>query len=265
MAIDIESLSLWDIGFRWAGCDPDRLWLRLPLLVRDNFRILMGAILNGEIICSTLCLDKLPSGSRSDPKYYIRTHIDDVYACIHGVAFKRSLLRWATLDRAGFLTWCSCRGITPPEFWFPPGWKYEYEHPEEIWPGLIVRHQEPENDSTLVSFAYDWPAEPESIEEPVIREALEDTNSPSLRKNQAAKVACQQIAMVLWQKDSSRRIADVIRDDLIQEYGGAKYFNEDTVREWIKVVAPTDVRARKGRPPKRNGAKADDVTPTETL
>ncbi|TLN00322.1 hypothetical protein FDZ73_19790 [bacterium] len=252
MALDADELSVWEIAFRWADRDPDELWFRIPLLVRDNLRVLMGAILNGEIICSTLCLDKRPSGLQADPAYYIRTHIDDVYACIHGVGFKRNLLRWATLDRQDFLVWCSCRGIAPPEFWFPPGWKHAYEHPDGLLPGLVVRHNEPESDGTLVHFSYDWPEGPEpDTEEQGDGMDANESGSASLRRNQIATIACQQIAKAIWSKDPTRRIADVIRDELIQEYGGAKYFNEATVREWIKTSAPPDVRANRGRPRKK--------------
>jgi hypothetical protein len=263
MALDTEELSVWDIAFRWVGHDPAQYRLRLPLLVRDNFRVLMNAILSGEIICPTLCLDKLPSGSKADPRYYVRTHIDDVYACIHGTKFNRKLLKWATLERSNFLEWCSCRGIIPPEFWFPPGWKHEYESPDGIRPGLVVRHKEPSDDNTIASFSYDWPERESEIDGEAIDEAPEEASISALRRNQAAKIACQQIATAIWQKDPARRIAEVIRDDLIQEYGGAKYFNDDTIREWIKVVAPKEVRARRGRPRKENGDKGDKPYPDE--
>lgn len=251
MALDADELSVWEIGFRWAGHDPAGFWLRIPVGVRDNFRVLMKAILSGEIICQTLCLDKRPPDSKADPRFYIRTYIDDVYASIHDARHSRKLLRWAALERDGFLTWCSCRGISPPEFWFPPGWKMEYEHPEELWPGFAVRHSEPENDSTLVSFSYDWPQEATTLEEP--QDVAEDDRREPVRHNQAAKVACRQVASVLWQKDSNLRIAEVIRNELIQEYCGAKHYNEDTIREWINDLAPAHVRARRGRPSKKNG------------
>lgn len=73
MPLLVDDFSVWDISFRWAGYDPDRLWLRLPLPVKDNFRLLMGAILEGEILCGTLTLAKLPPGSKADPNHYIRT------------------------------------------------------------------------------------------------------------------------------------------------------------------------------------------------
>lgn len=264
MALDADELSIWDIGFRWAGHDPDRYWLRLPLLVRDNFRVLMNAVLNGEIICQTLCLDKLPSGSKAEPKFYIRTHLDAVYDCIHGSRFDRKLLRWALLERRDFLTWCSCRGISAPEFWFPPGWKYGYEHPEELWPGLCVRHVEPDGDNTTVHLSYDWPdrAAPDGVEA-TVRQS-DDVEPLSLRGNQAAKIACQQIARAIWQKEPTRRIADVIRDELIQEYGGAKHYVDDTVRGWISVVAPQGVRENRGRPRKKNSASEQPASDPQT-
>lgn len=255
MALDCDELSVWQIGFRWAGEDPDRFWFRIPLVPRDNFRVLMNAILSGEVISPTLCLDKLPPNSKADPRFYIRTYLEDVYGCIHGRSFNRKLLKWATIDRRDFLAWCNCRGIAPPEFWFPPGWKLKYEHPDDLLPGLYVRHKEPEGAGSLVSFSYDWPNPPDELGE--LENDAEGENELSdakLRRNQAAKIACQQIASRMWKKDPSRRIAEVIRDELIQEYGGAKYFNDETVREWIKGVAPDAVRARRGRPRKEKGA-----------
>lgn len=262
MALDADELSIWDLGFRWAGHDPSHYWFRPPLLVQDNFRVLMKAILNGEIVCPTLCLDKRPHGSKADPNYYIRSHIDDVYACIHGSSFNRKLLKWATLERGAFNEWCSCRGIAPPEFWFPPGWKFAFEPPEGIYPGLQVRHAEPGSDNTIVSFSYEHP---EASTEDGNASAIEEAITPSsLRRNQLTKIACQQIATVIWQKDPSRRIAEVIRDELIQEYCSAKYFNDDTVREWVKAVAPAAVSARRGRPPKTNGGKGEKPNTDET-
>ena len=247
MALDSEELSVWEIGFRWSGFDPDRIWLQIPLLARDNFRVLMNAILSGEIICTTLCLDKRPPDSKADPRFYIRHYIDDVYACIHGTGFNRKLLKWASLERPSFLEWCQCRGITPPEFWFPPGWKMEFEHPLGIHPGMVVQHEEPSEEGGT-HFSYHWPApgEGEAVTE------LEKPEPSILRQSQVARVVCQQIARAMWQKDPQRRIADVIRDDLIQEYGGAKFYAEETVRTWINSAAPPEVRERRGRPRKNN-------------
>lgn len=277
MPLISEELSVWDIGLRWAGYDPDRMFLRLPLGAKDNFRLLMFAILSGEIICDTLTLAKLPPGSKADSNYYIRTYIDQVYECIHGRHYDRKLLKWATLDRMGFHQWCERRGITPPEFWFSLGWKLEYDDEQFGHPGCWVRHVEPDSPNTVVSFAYDPPytdevlqnddsqseaqadvpaneeaSQPELEEQPT-QPDTQVKNEKALRDCQRIKLVCQQIASVIWLEDKTRTIPSVIKDDLIQKYGGANFYQEDTVREWLKEVAPREVKNRRGRPRKNGG------------
>lgn len=126
-----DELSLWEIAFRWAGHDPDKLRVRIPLPVRDNFRTLMDAILNGHLFCTTLALEKWGPNSGSPPEFFIRHHIEETYACIFGERYDRKLLKWARIERWSMQQWCERRGIPLPEFWFPPGWKFEYERPDE--------------------------------------------------------------------------------------------------------------------------------------
>lgn len=71
-----------------------------------------------------------------------------------------------------------------------------------------------------------------------------------MRPNQEARIACRQIAKAIWKDEPDRRIDSVVRDELIQKYGGGGFFNDDTVRDWVKVVAPPQVRNRRGRPKK---------------
>jgi hypothetical protein len=292
MALLNDDLSVWDIAFRWGGYDPDSLWFRLPLPVKDNFRLLMGAILEGEILCGTLTLAKLPPGSKADPSFYIRTYIDEVYHCIQGLRYDRKLLRWASLSRMGFLEWCEIRGIPAPEFWFPPGWKLEFEMSEFGTHALWATHVEPESDGTLSHISYeshpafrreessneaddeeDVPSQPDADAQPsqpvpegseVLTEEISDeppiqpsTNTEteqSLRNNQRIKIVCQQIASVIWKEDKTRSYPSVIKDQLIQKYGGAAPYEDDTVREWLKHVAPLEVKNRRGRP-RKNGDK----------
>ena len=253
-----DTLSVWDIAFRWAGNDPDRLWLWLPLNVKDNFRTLMEAILSGEIMCETLTLAKLPADSKADPRFYIRTYLDEIYDCIHGKRFARKLLKWAALDRMAFYEWCGKRGITPPEFWFPRGWMLEYAMPEHGTPAMWATHVEPTTEGD-VSIRYDHPdiiaaRECKTTDDAPPRQSIgESKNAKALRHSQRTKVTCQQIAIVIWKNDSKRTIASVVKDELIQKYGGAGHYEDETVREWLKEIAPASVR-RPGRP-RKNGDK----------
>lgn len=252
MPILVEELSLWDISFRWAGLDPDNLYIRFPLPVKDNFRLLMSAILEGEIICNTLCLDKRPSDSRADPAFYIRTHIDDVYACIHGQKYNRKLMKWATLNRNWFYEWCTRRGITPPEFWFPLGWKIDYDEPIGGYPGFCMRHEEPKDSDTTVAFSFHWPEEDEDASENEIATNVEPT-----RPNQLTKIACQVIAQNIWKADINISIADMVRRSEIQDLGGAKSYVYEVVRRWLSEVAPPQVSARVGRRTNKNTTEDD--------
>lgn len=216
MALLNEELSLWEIGFRWAGHDPDRLWLRLPLTTRDTFRTLMGAILHGHLDCESLSLDKYHGDDREEASLHIRYWLDDVYACIWGKKFNRHLLKHASIDRQAFLEWCERRGVPLPEFWFPNGWNVEYK-----WSDQEVAVEE--NDLTT-----------------------------GLKPSQKARIAAQQIASAIWKDDPTRTIASVCKDELVLKYGGGAHFVEDTVRSWVKAVAPPEVSQKRGRPPTKN-------------
>ncbi len=263
MPLIADELTVWDISFRWAGYDPTKFWFRLPLAVKDNSRLLMHAILHGEVVCETITLAKLPPDSKADPKYYIRTYTDEIYACIHGVRYNRKLLRWSAINRMDFNEWCERRGIPPPEFWFPPGWKLDFEMPEFGTVAMWATHIEPKNEGDY-AIRYDHPDfvryrenRDEQRNSPDSKTQREETNQSEppesgkiLRINQQIRIACQQIAREIWKKEPHRTIASVVVDELIQEYGGAAPYNEDTVREWIKEVAPLEVSKRRGRPRK---------------
>jgi hypothetical protein len=120
-----------------------------------------------------------------------------------------------------FHEWCERRGITLPEFWFPPGWKLQYDTEQFGHPGLWVRHVEPENDSSLVHLAYDRPytdvdrerdelttqpddaslsddqPPPDIPSIPASDTAPHAKNESDLRDCQRIKLACQQIATVI--------------------------------------------------------------------
>ena len=218
MALLVDELSAWEIGFRWAGLDPDRLWLRLPLAVRDTFRTLMNAVLHGHLDCESLSLEKYDGDDREEATFYIRYWLDDVHECIWGRKFSRDLLKHASIERQAFLKWCERRAVPLPEFWFPSGWNIEYKWPDQ--------------------------------EEPT-----DSGPTEGLKPSQKARIASQQIAFAIWKDEPTRTIASVCRDELILKYGGGDHYEEETVRSWVKAVAPPAVSQKRGRPPKKNPAE----------
>jgi len=260
MALLNDSLTVWEIAFRWENLDPRRIWLRIPLAVQDHFRNLADAILTGDIACETITLEKREF-SPEEKDFSVYHWIDDIYTCIAGHAFNRKFLRHALIGRSDLQLWCERRSIPLPQFWFPAGWNLEYEYPEgEIKPGyyFIRKDWSAEDWKT-------WEAE-RDINEPADSGEEEnavsenDTLTPSkqaaakLRPSQETAIACQQIAKAIWKKDPTRTIASVVKDPLLQEYGGAAHFQDETVREWVKQVAPPHVR-KPGRPRKNGDAE----------
>src|SRR5688572_12506101 len=106
MSLLCPGLSVWEIGHRWAGVDPNVYRLRIPLAVRDNFRLLIGAIYQGELSCSTLMMEKWRESEGDDMKpFYIRHHLDSIWACIGGSSPDRKLMKWARVDRWALKEW----------------------------------------------------------------------------------------------------------------------------------------------------------------
>ncbi len=252
MALLNDQLSLWEISFRWAGLDPNRLWLRIPLSTKDNLRTLLDAILRMHLGCLTLSIEKWTPESQVPPEFFIRHYLDDAYACIAGERFPRKLLRWAVIDRWDLYLWCQRQGVPVPEFWFPAGWKLAYEWPEQ--PQLYDLNGVPTKPSgdfvadvapvVNVAPATNPLAEPEPAAD------RSRGSEGKLRQNQLAKVACQVVAANLWKAAPEATIASMVKHEAIQRLCGGSYYDEDTVRTWIKVVAPDAVRQKRGRPRK---------------
>jgi hypothetical protein len=273
MPLLVDDLSVWDISFRLVGQDPRKLWFHIPLEVKDHFRNLTDAIIKGELGCMTITLEKRDFES-DDKEFSVYHWLDHIYACIGDQYYNRKLLRWARVERFDFKLWCERMNVPLPEFWFPPGWNLEYDLPEgHIHPGFFYYRRDWTDDDWK-----SWKKEQDAIEagksvnvsqaitqnepEPI---QPSEPSSPSsgaspmedavekMRPNQEARIACQQIAKVIWQNEPDRTIASVVKDEIIQKYGGGGFYVDETVREWVKVVAPPHVRNRRGAPRKNKG------------
>ncbi len=259
MALLNDELPLWDIAFRWAGYDPDKLWIRIPLPVRDNFRVLMDAILQGHLPCETLLLEKWHPESDIPPEFFIRHYIDEIYLCIPGLKFDRKLLRWAMVERWAMQQWCERLGVPLPEFWFPKGWELEYKWPysdedESVpEPEPSDRHpgKEPEP-RTEATDDQSSPAQP--VEAPVqpIPPAMSEIEAKGRRKldqRQRRKIACQEVAIRVWAKQPNADVKVIANSYEVQELAGGKDSDFDVLLRWLGEVDPRNPSKRRG--PKR--------------
>lgn len=235
MALLTDDLSVHEIAFRWAGYDPNKFWFRTPLIVKDNFRTLMFAILKGHLECSTLSLDKWDPRENDafEKQFFIRTFIDEIYAGIAGHNFGRKLLEHAMISRPAMQLWCERLGIPLPEFWFPPGWKIEYE-----WPNTDEEQPVPEN----------------------IAETKEEVRQ-RIDKRHRIQMACQQMAIMIWMKERTLTIKEVAIRKEIQEIADCGPYQLETVQEWIREFDPRDPSQKRGRKRKNNSPPGAPESP----
>lgn len=114
-----DALTIWEIGFRWAGKDQDLPSPWIPTKVKDTFRSVMRAIDRGDLYCGTL-----KTGTDLDlPKAYTEYIAKSIDDCIEGGRYNRKFLKAHSVLRWEFAQWCDKAGIPFPEFWFPLGWK----------------------------------------------------------------------------------------------------------------------------------------------
>lgn len=249
MPLVVDQLSVWTIGFKWAAHEAGRVWLRVPPAVKDNFSTLLEAILKDHLACLTLDQKKWDGKDPEEAPFYIRHWLDDINAAIRGERYSRKLLRHAVIERFEFQDWCERCSIPPPEFWFPAGWtdyRWPFEDDEDggIGNGIDSRHLL-ETPSVAVPTG--------SAVQPEAKLAVSDVaaREPQPRPNQKARWACEVIATEIWKDEPNKTIAAMCCDDRILKLGGARWYDETTVRRWIQKVAPAEVSARKGRPRKK--------------
>lgn len=204
-----DHLSVWEIGFRWVGHDPQALWLRIPLAVRDRFRTLIQEIYESRLECQTLRMEKYHGHLPDEAKRHIQHWVPAIEACIDGQTIDRKLLKWASIDRHALFVWCERHKIPLPEFWFPPGWGPEYEWSSGAATGLDAPPGE-----------------------------TSEQRRTRIEKDHRAKLACQQIALWFWSKKPDMSIKDVVLTKEIQEMCDGQHYEFATVRRWIAEVAP---------------------------
>lgn len=250
MALVVDQLRLWTIGFKWAGLDPNRVWLRIPPPVKDNFSTLLEAILNDHLGCATLSPQKWNGSEVTDSSFYVRHWLNDIRAAIHGERYNRKLLNHAVVFRSDFKDWCERCSIPLPEFWFPPGWTdYRWPGDDE---GFLVGTTLPEYESPLRSGGDPSETDNDAPAASSVGAPATPPDATKLRPSQQACVACQVIATSIWKEEPGKTIADMCRDERILKLGGAGWYDEGTVRRWLQKVAPAEVSAKKGRPRKKN-------------
>lgn len=228
MALLNDQLTVWELSFRWAGYDPDKLYFRIPLPVRDNFRLIIDQIYASHLNCETLSMTKYIGDESYSAKFHIRYWLNSIEDCVEGQKYSRELLHFARIDRHELHEWCTRHALPLPEFWFPNGWGVDYE-----WPDDTTDDQKKQ----LIG---------ESLQESKVR--LDDRHR--------IEMACKQIALTLWEKDPLKNIKDIANSNEVQKLGGGDKYELETVLEWLGKVDPRDPSKKRG-PKRKNNTLSD--------
>lgn len=245
MPIIVESLTLWNICFRWFGRDDRSFYFRIPSEVDDLARSLLTAIHRAELACESITLEKRQFEKNEIKESFYYWENDFLAAYNPSKPLKRKLLKWAVIERHDFKLWCERMNAPLPEFWFPKGWNLEYQLPDnELPPGHLYMLK-------------DWSYEERQSYFDEIKQgpALDLSKGDSkARSNQLIKIAVQVVAINLWKQLPNTTIADMTKRSEILDLCGAKSYQVSTIRDWVSEVAPIEVSSRRGRPRKKISA-----------
>lgn len=244
-----DLMTLWELGHRLAGEHPYR-WriFRVSPAVRDNFRLLLNEILEGNME-STLIMEKWRPGADTSEDMHIRYYLDNINQCIQHGIYQASFLKSVAVDRWEFRHWCIQSGYPLPDFWYGHeyNWPDDYDEETASHDGaarrLVAEPQQP-GMAAITSedkdHRHDQLNEDDNVPEP----------ADKLRPSTRTSVACQEVAKTLWKDNPDMNISEMIQHDDIQRKCGANHYEKGTVHTWLRKVAPLDKRGKPGRPKK---------------
>ncbi len=226
----LKRLSIWEIGHRWHGVDPEQTDPKLlPLPVRDALRSLTRAIHYDDVhALNDQGIENHTVHNRSTNQGYSPERIHDKLAeCYEGGVFDKQFLEAVFIEKEDIGKWCQQNKIALPDFWFSDGWK------PPIFDGEAKENMKDEQGQP----------------------SPQDT-ATALRPVQIDKLICQAVAKTLWEIYPKMTIADMCKNGCVQRYGQGKlYPGVHTLRNWLSEVAPTQVKGKPGRPKKKSSER----------
>lgn len=220
-------LSIWEIAHRWRDVNPDKTDpIDLPLNIQDTIRYISRAVLAGDLalfhqVVMASNENNNGSGFRSDIRqFYVNELPAELEDCLYR-KYDKDTLNTYFIDGGDLFRYCLGDQCSETNSYvdFPACWSHliDGSHPNE---------QEPDNTET-----------------PTTITAL------PLRPTQIDKLVCQAIAKTLWDIYPNMNITAMSKHPAILEHGGGKlYKGKNTLRDWVRDVAPENVRNKPGRP-----------------
>ena len=232
MPLLTDQLSMWEIAHRWHGYDPHRPWWRafrlLPLPVKETIRSMMDALLTGNLESVNITLEKDPGTNELPKEFYIRHHLDAIYACIAGQAYPKALIQLVAFDAWSFKRWCLQQNLSAPEFWTSL----------KQLPDVVEAESEGGDGVHTL--------------EQTSGERTTDRDQPQPRTSRIDKESVQAVALTLWEIDHSLTISALAQHPSVLRFANGGLYEERTLHQWISKVDPRPKEQKTGRPRKRS-------------
>jgi hypothetical protein len=218
-------LSIWEIAHRWRDVNPDKSDpANLPLNIQDTIRYICKGVLNGELHLFDLCVEEIPAsdnrlGVHSEVRQYrVSKPPSELSESLSRTYDKKSLDAYF-IEADNLFDYClnsqpTERGVVHLDF--PSCWSH-------LLPGASDIEEAPDN--------------------------FEPLKMQPLRPVQIDKLVCQAVAKTIWDIYPTMTITAMSEHTAILEHGGGKlYSGKNTLRDWVREVAPENVRNKPGRP-----------------
>lgn len=232
-------LSIWEISHRWRDVNPDKSDpADLPLNVQDTMRFICRGVLDGKIALFDMVVmkpaqDNNGSASRSEVRpFYVHEHPTELEDCLYR-KYDKSALNAYFIEAGSLFDYCLDSQSKESK-----SLAVNLDYPS-CWSDFLEgNHLENELDDS----------EPSQIQ----------IQAQPIRPSQIDKQICQAIAKTLWDIYPKMTITAMTKHNAILNHGGGKlYTGKNTLRDWVREVAPDNVRNKPGRP--KNSKPNKDV------
>lgn len=220
MTILAGYLSVWEIAHRWLKADPNKTDPEnLPFVIQDAIRFLCTLVLERRIsIYYQVYFSSQDSEARgiSELEYMsIPETLPEIKQTISDRKYASSALDAIFINRSELFRNSLYNEQPFPDFWL--------------------------DDDFMRSMGGFSNSEPLPVNK--------DIKMVTARESFIDKTVCQAIAKTLWDIDKNINITHMAKHPSILNYGGGKkYVGKNTLRDWLREVAPEHIKNNPGRP-----------------
>lgn len=212
-------LSVWEVAHRWCNIDPNKTDPEnISIEIQDKIRFLCRAVLNGKLYL----VEEIFVSSRNDSRYVRNEgfiyHIEEIPSAYEdSVAerkYNKKILDSYLVSQVELFNFTSHENHPFPDFWW--------------------------DDSIIIALGG-------HISEPSA--SSKEQKIFTARTSVIDKSICQAVAKTLWSIDPNINITKMTQHPSVLNYGGGKnYLGKNTLRDWLRDVAPEHIKNKRGRP-----------------